>query len=235
MKLLSADTCLEAQQFLMGRLREMPPERRLEIASAAISAGLGLRNPEVRAMDPFEIAGRVTELLEVMEVEYFLGGSLASTVHGEPRFTQDVNIVVRLDRSHVARLSSELRSEFSLSEVALEEALSRGGSANLIHLASNFKIDLILSGESDFERSEFERKIRLAAGGRSFYFCSPEDIVLAKLDWHKKSAGILDRQLRDIQTVMMVQSSLDLEYLRHWSDVLGVRQQLEASLTDAGL
>ncbi len=186
-------------------------------------------------MDPFEIAGRVTELLEVMEVEYFLGGSLASTVHGEPRFTQDVNIVVRLDRSHVARLSSELRSEFSLSEVALEEALSRGGSANLIHLASNFKIDLILSGESDFERSEFERKIRLAAGGRSFYFCSPEDIVLAKLDWHKKSAGILDRQLRDIQTVMMVQSSLDLEYLRHWSDVLGVRQQLEASLTDAGL
>lgn len=64
--------------------------------------------------------------------------------------------------------------------------------------------------------------------------CSPEDAILAKLDWHKKSGGALDRQLRDMQTVMMVQTELDLDYLRLWSERLGVREQLEASLRDAG-
>lgn len=213
----------------------MALETRLQITAAAISAGLGVRNRETATMDPFEITAKVTRFLEHNQVEYFLGGSLASTVYGEPRFTQDVDIIVRLGAAVAERIASALGSEFYLSEVALREALSRGGSTNLIHLASNFKIDLILSGESEFERSEFERKIRLTVGSQSFYFCSPEDIILAKLDWHKKSGGVLERQLRDIQTVLMVQSSVNVDYLRRWADKLGVRPQLELSMTDAGL
>lgn len=235
MKLLSADTCLEAQLFLVDRLKRMPLETRLRITAATISAGLNVRKPEASRMDPFEVTAKVTEFLEQNQVEYFLGGSLASTVHGEPRFTQGVDIIVRLGAIDAERMVSALGSEFYLSEVALKEALARGGSANLIHLASNFKIDLILSGESEFERSEFQRKVRVSAGSRSFYFCSPEDIILAKLDWHKRSGGVLERQLRDIQTVLMVQSPLDVSYLRRWADELGVREQFEQSMIDAGL
>ena len=234
-KLLSSDTCLEAQQFLVNRLKLMSPERRLQVTAATISAGLKVHNPEMTAMDPFEVTAKVTEFLEQNQVEYFLGGSLASTVHGEPRFTQNVDIVVRLGTTQSERMVSALGAEFYLSEEALNDALTRGGSANLIHFASNFKIDLILSGESEFERSEFQRKVRISVGDRSFYFCSAEDIILAKLDWYKKSGGILEGQLRDIQTVLMVQSPIDASYLRQWADKLGVRQQLEMSMIDAGL
>lgn len=235
MKLLSADTSLEAQRFLVGRLREMPSETRLELTGAAISAGLAVRDTKRGTMNPFEVAARVTDLLEQMGAEYFLGGSLASTFYGEPRFTQDVDIVVRLQEPHVTKLVEELGSEFYISEVALREALQRGGSANLIHLATNFKIDLILSAETEFEQSEFRRKKRGAVGERSFFFCSPEDIILAKLDWYRKSQGILDRQLRDIQTVMMVHPNLDVEYLKIWSERLGVYERLQQSFEDAGL
>jgi hypothetical protein len=234
-KLLSTDTCLDAQLFLIARLQDMPQEKRLELTAAAIRAGMGLRQEEARVMDPFEIASLVTDFLERNDLEYFLGGSLASTVYGEPRFTQDVDIVVRIPEDQATKLVQELNSKFYISEMALREALIHGGSANLIHLETNFKIDLILSGETQFEQSEFRRRGRVSVGQRQFYFCSPEDIILAKLDWHRKSQGLLDRQLRDIQTVMMVQKNLDFQYLHLWAERLGVGEQLQKSLGDAGL
>ena len=213
----------------------MEPGRRLEIAAAAIAAGLGVRLPELSKMDPFEVTAMVTSIFEREGVEHYLGGSMASTVYGEPRFTQDVDIVVRLDRNIAALLASELKSEFYVNEIALEEALVRKSCANLIHLRSNFKVDLMISRERAYETSSFSRRRKLPVGERSFYFCSPEDIILAKLEWFKASGGVLERQLRDIQTVMMVQQNLDRDYLRDWAERLGVGARLEQSFADAGL
>lgn len=235
MKLLSADTTLDAQLFLVNGLKRMEPARRLEITAAAIAAGLGIRRLELREMDPFEVAGRVTTIFEREGTEHFVGGSLASTVYGEPRFTQDVDIIVRLNREVAAKLAKELGKEFYVNEIALDEALARKSCANLIHLGTNFKVDLMISKDRDYESQVFARKRRIEVGERGFYFCSPEDIILAKLEWYKASGGVLERQLRDIQTVMMVQAELDFEYLRFWADNLGVRGRLEASLIESGL
>lgn len=186
-------------------------------------------------MNPFEIAHRVTEFMESEGIEYFLGGSIASTVYGEPRFTQDVDIIVRLRPSKVSKLIEEFETEFYLSQTALQEAASNGTTANLIHLKSSFKIDLMVSQETPFEVSAFQRKVRHQVTDFEFYFCTAEDIVLAKLDWYRKSGKVLDRQLRDIQTVLMVQQNLDLDYLRSWAQRLGTLTQLENSLRDAGV
>jgi hypothetical protein len=146
-----------------------------------------------------------------------------------------VDRVVRLDRTIAAKLVLELRNEFYVSEAALEEAISRRSCANLIHLKSNFKVDLMISKERDYEASSFARRRIIEVGVNSFHFCSPEDIILAKLEWYRASGNVLERQLRDIQTVMMVQQELDLDYLRHWASRLRVGERLEQSIQDAGL
>lgn len=235
MKLLSADTTLEAQQFLIDRLKLMPLDKKYAVTAAAIGAGLNIHRSEPIEMNPFEVAHRLTEFFERHDVDYFLGGSMASTTYGEPRFTQDVDIIVRLPADKVDALVEEFQSDFYVSGQALHDAVKRKSAANLIHLETNFKIDLIISRERPFEKSRFERRVQKNAAGNSFWFCTAEDIILVKLEWYRDSGGVLERQLRDIQTVLMVQESLDFDYLRMWANELGVSELLERSIVDAGI
>ena len=213
----------------------MPVEKKHSLTAGVIQAGLNVGGSEPLAMNPFEVAHKVTSFLEAEGIEYFVGGSLASTTYGEPRFTQDVDIIVRLPENKIGRLVESFQSEYYLSAPALIEAVRKKSSANLIHLATNFKIDLIVSRERPFERSRFERKVRKQATGLPFWFCTAEDIVLVKLEWYQASGKVLERQLRDVQTVLMVQESVDLEYLRKWAATLGISDLLETALSDAGL
>lgn len=213
----------------------MPLDKKYAVTAAAIEAGLNIHRSEAVEMNPFDVAHRLTEYLEGINLEYFLGGSIASTTYGEPRFTQDVNIIVRLPAQEVDALVQEFQSDFYVNGPALYEAVKRKSSANLIHLETNFKIDLIVSRERPFEKSRFDRRVRKLAAGNSFWFCTAEDIILVKLEWYKQSGGVLDRQLRDIQTVLMVQDSLDFSYMRTWANELGVSDLLERSIVDAGL
>jgi len=219
----------------MSKLREMPLEKKYAVTAGAIRAGLNIHTPEPISMNPFEVAHQITSFLEAEEIEYFIGGSLASTTYGEPRFTQDVDLIVRLPEKKIEKLVENFKSDFYVSESALLEAVQRKRSANLIHLGTNFKVDIIVSRERPFEQSRFSRKVRKEATGLPFWFCTAEDIVLVKLEWHKESGGVLERQLRDVQTVLMVQETIDLTYLRKWAKNLNVSEQLETALLDAGL
>ncbi len=235
MKCLSSDTTLEAQRFLIERLRAMPLAKKYAITAGTIRAGFALHRSEVKDMNPFEVARHVSEFLEKEDIEYFVGGSLASTTYGEPRFTQGIDLIVRLSEDKIETLVECFQNDFYVSAEALTEAVKEKSSANLIHLETNFKIDLIISRDRPFEQSRFERKTRKEATGIPFWFCTAEDIVLVKLEWYKASSGVLDRQLRDVQTVLMVQEALDLAYLRKWAQVLDLSEILNRTLEDAGV
>ena len=146
-----------------------------------------------------------------------------------------MDLIVRLPEKKIEKLVQNFKSDFYLSAAALLEAVQRKRSANLIHLDTNFKVDIIVSRERPFEQSRFRRKVRKQVTNLPFWFCTAEDIVLVKLEWYKESGGVLDRQLRDVQTVLMVQENMDLAYLRKWAESLNVSEQLETALMDAGL
>lgn len=186
-------------------------------------------------MEPMTIASRVTAFFECAEIEYFVGGSIASTIHGEPRFTQDVDLVVRLKDQHIPGLQDSLGGDFYSSESALREAVARQSCANLIHTSTGFKIDLMVSRERPFEQSRFQRKQRIQDGGRAFWVSSAEDTVLVKLEWYRDGGEISERQWRDVQTILMTQHQLDQDYLRRWAAELEVSDLLERSLADATL
>ena len=75
-----------------------------------------------------------------------------------------------------------------------------------------------------------------AAPGTDVYVASAEDIVLRKLEWFKRSGGVLERQLRDVVGVLKLRGdALDMSYVRHWANALQVEDLLEQTLEDAGL
>jgi hypothetical protein len=179
----------------------------------------------------------VTQALEQLGAPYFIGGSLASAVHGVFRATADADLVADLRPEHAAPLAQALTGPFYVDEESIAEAIRRRRSFNVIHLDTMFKVDVFVSQERPFDRSQLERRVQqvVATGPeRIGYFASAEDTVLAKLEWYRLGGEISDRQWRDILGVLKVQGErLDLGYLRRWAAELQVADLLEKALTES--
>jgi len=187
-------------------------------------------------VDVVDIALRVTDALERCGIGYFLGGSLASSFQGEPRATNDVDLVVDLEESQVAGLAAALGADFDIDEVALRRASAERGSWNVIYLPSATKIDLFILRASPFDRSEFARRQRVEVRlGKSLVVKSPEDTVLRKLLWYRSGGEVSDRQWRDVvQVLRQSRALIDRRYLDEWSIELGVGDLLARAGAEAG-
>jgi len=188
----------------------------------------------------FAAVRRVVSALRDLDVEYFVGGSVASTIFGEPRLTVDADIVARLGAEHAGPLVKSLGTGFYADLHAIRTAIERRGSFNLIHLDTMVKIDVYVASSDGFVRSEFDRRLRRNVGSTDdpldLDLATPEDVVLAKLQWFRKAGEVSDRQWRDLVGVLKVQAErLDRQYLRDWAGRLGLDDLLRRALDDAGL
>ena len=183
------------------------------------------------------MALRVIEIFEELGVDYHLGGSYASSIHGVPRHTQDVDMVVQLAEEQLEPLLASLTPEFYADLEAARSALHRRASFNLIHLASGIKVDLFCLGGSAFDRSEFKRARLFRFYGEesdSIRVKSAEDIVLRKLQWYRQGGEVSDRQWSDVLGCLTAQEGqLDLGYLEEWARKIGVHDLLAIALGEA--
>jgi hypothetical protein len=131
-----------------------------------------------------QVALQCAEAFEQVQAGYFLGGSLASSLQGEPRATNDIDFVVDLQPSQVEALRQALGNDFEVDVEALREAVMHRGSWNIFHLPTVTKVDLFLLRPGAFDRREFSRRRRVAltAEGRGLYIKSPEDSVRRRAD-----------------------------------------------------
>jgi hypothetical protein len=187
-------------------------------------------------VDVVDIALKVTEALERCGIGYFLGGSLASSFQGEPRATNDVDLVVDLQESQVEALVAALGADFDIDDVALRRAAAERNSWNVIYLPSSTKIDLFILRASSFDRSEFVRRQRVEVrAGRALFVKSPEDTVLRKLLWYREGGEVSDRQWRDVvQVLRQSRALIDRRYLDEWGVELGVGDLLVRAAVEAG-
>jgi hypothetical protein len=182
-----------------------------------------------------DVALRFAAVLEGLGIEYALGGSLASSLQGEPRSTNDVDFAVRIEEHHVAPLVAALGPDFVVDEAGLRDAVRRRGSYQIYFLPFVLKIDVFVRGAEAFDRSEFARRVSVRVGERgSLHAAAAEDNLLRKLLWFREGGGVSDRQWRDVLGILRVSGAgLDRAYLRQWAVHLGVTDLLDQALAQA--
>jgi hypothetical protein len=190
------------------------------------------------ASDPVRVLLHVAALLDRIGTPYFLGGSLASSLLGEPRSTVDIDLAVVLRSADVPALVAALGTEFYVDEGAARNAVARCSSFNAIHQPTVLKVDFFVLGDTPFDRAQLERRRlspELEESGRRVFVSSAEDLILRKLDWYRQGGGVSDRQWRDVLGVIKVQAErLDTEYLRRWAAALDLSGLLEQALAESG-
>ena len=177
---------------------------------------------------PHELMQIVANFFEDQGVAYWVVGSMASMAYGEPRFTNDVDIVAELYPQHISQLLIAFpASDFYLSESAIRSAVAVRGQFNIIHPASGLKVDVIVAPDTAFAKSEAGRRRRVSSPGEySVWFGSPEDVLLNKLVYFKLSEGVSQKHLRDIAGMMkLLGEKLDRQYIQLWAARLEVQAE----------
>ncbi len=182
----------------------------------------------------------VVDAFEQLGIDYYIGGSVASSAYGIPRTTIDVDIIADLHLGHVHPLVKLLKETYYIDADMIRDAIKWRTEFNVIHLETMMKVDVFIPKTRSFDQSMLHRtrqeKIDTFENDSLFYLASPEDTILTKLEWYRMGGEVSERQWNDLLGVLKLQgTSLDFVYLRHWATNLNVADLLERAYEDAGL
>ncbi len=212
--------------------------RRLGEEWVDLSSSLGIQG-EIMIGDPIALALQVAEIFTRLDIPYLVGGSVASSLLGEPRATLDLDVVADLKISQVDAFIAAVEADFYVSADAVIEAISYQSSFNLIHLETNEKVDIFILKPQPLSQSEMERRQRQIVTENPpqyLYLPTPEDIILQKLIWYQLGGRQSERQWRDLLGVLKVQGeTLNFQYLWHWAEPLSLSELLGQAVIEAGM
>jgi hypothetical protein len=183
-----------------------------------------------------EILKDFTDILESLEIAYGIGGSVASSIYGKVRFTQDADITVEPFEDKADEFFRLVSSDFYISSVAMKQALKQKSSFNVVNLESAFKIDVFIRKDTEFEKQILSRCNFMKLSERfekDFSIVSAEDIILLKLGWYQQTGCSSEKQWEDILSVLEVQKDkLDFEYLSKWAGILKIDRLLANAISE---
>ena len=188
------------------------------------------------ATDLYATLETLVAALHHQNINYFITGSVASSVHGEYRATNDVDIVADIVPETAAALVDELEKEFVADAQQARDAIGSGSSFNLIHRHTFLKID-VFPCVTALDREALRRADAIALPGavQPLRVATAEDVLLAKLRWYALGDEQSEVQRRDIRALISLnRPSLDLAYARSWSATLGLAPLLERFLGEPG-
>jgi hypothetical protein len=171
----------------------------------------------------------IVKIFESADIDYMIAGSVASSFHGRPRATQDVDIVIQASQRQMLRFLKLLGKDYYVSLQAAGQAIKNHTTFNVIDIIDGHKADIIILKDRPFSIEEFRRKKDAKMMSVRVKVASPEDVILSKLEWSKESGS--EKQFDDALGVAIIQwNSLDLEYLHKWSIVLKIESLLQRLL-----
>ena len=187
--------------------------------------------------EPVEVTIKVTHVLEKLSVPYLIGGSLASTLYGMVRTTQDADIVAEMRLEHLRPFVLALQDEFYLDDEIIADSIQRNSSFNILHRETMFKVDVFIPRPRPFLQSQLARAQKqtfVFENEVSAKFASPEDTILSKLEWYRLGGEVSERQWRDILGILKTRAgALDIDYLKEWAGELNVADLLKRALHES--
>lgn len=187
-----------------------------------------------------EVIKLFTDILDELNIPYAIGGSIASSVYGRVRFTQDADITVTLLDDKAEQFYNSIRRHFYISKSAMHQAVRGKTSFNVIHTQTAFKIDVFVAQDNEFDNNLIQRaqKIKLSEDiEKTFSVVTAEDIILLKLMWYKQTDCSSEKQWSDLLGVLTGRrDALDFDYIKSWSkklqvDVLLTRAMKESEIS----
>lgn len=176
-------------------------------------------------MELFDFLQKVVEVFENLEIPYVVTGSVASMAYGEPRLTNDIDIVADIVEEQIPKIVAAFPAdEFYLNKQAIREAIGHRNQFNIIHPGSGLKVDIILKQDTPFDNSRFGRARRIhPAESYQASFAAPEDVIIKKMEYYKEGGS--DKHLRDITGILKISGEeLDREYIAGWAQRLGLSE-----------
>ena len=161
-------------------------------------------------MSIFEAAVEICAFLEENHIPYAVLGGLALQHWGEPRTTQDVDLVVLLPSKQEGDFLQAILQRFR-PRIADAQSFARRYRMLLIQASNDVPIDRAL-GIPGYEEEALRRASKVSfAGIAPIRILSAEDLII-----HKCVAG-RPRDVEDVERVLIRQRvNLDLRYIRSW-------------------
>lgn len=170
--------------------------------------------------EELEVLRIVTGRLDGEGIPYMVTGSMAVNYYGVPRMTRDIDIVVELSVADLDRVCELFRDEFYLERETLRESIERRTTFNIIHAALIVKVDFVVRKDTEYRRTEFARKRRVALEGHPFLIVAPEDLIISKLEWARDTRS--EVQLADVRNLLRSVPEIDRSYVEQWTTRLGL-------------
>ncbi len=244
---ISRTTIELSRRAIMRSPSEMPIELRFigliyshELANRILLRWPLFNGEDERMKSPPDLLDALIPIIDIfdqLQVSYFLGGSIASSAHGVPRATADVDLVAVLRDEQVKTLVDQLQNDYYIDESSIRQAITRHASFNLIHLATMLKVDIFIPKgdpyDQEVSRRTVEQPLDEGQDARKFLMASAEDVIIAKLDWFRRGGEVSEKQWSDILGILRVQGqNLDFDYLKHWVDQKNLGELLQRAIDE---
>jgi hypothetical protein len=156
----------------------------------------------VTPIDPLAVAAHLAAILDRLNIRYVIGGSVASSVLGEPRSTLDLDVMIDANVEDTRRLARALAGDFYIDEADAVESVRRSASFNAIHLGSSLKVDFFPAEELGRQQIARRQAIAVRDGLPALYFYCAEDLIIRKLLWFRNGGQSSARQWRDVVSIL---------------------------------
>jgi hypothetical protein len=173
---------------------------------------------------PGGLLRKIITLLAASRIPHMVVGSFASTAHGEPRMTRDLDLVIDPRPDQLNEILAALDAEhYYVDPDVARDALRRRSMFNIIEIATGWKLDLVIRKARPFSIEEMQRRTTTKILGMDVPTATAEDTIIAKLEWANQGAS--DRQLRDVAGILRVRGAdLDFAYIERWVTELGLAE-----------
>jgi hypothetical protein len=152
-------------------------------------------------------------------LEYMVTGSFAMSAYGEIRFTRDIDVVLQITEREATRFAQRFAADYYVSEESVKRAILRRSMFNVINQKHGGKLDCIVMKDTEFARTSFSRRYKVAISGIEFWTTTREDLIVAKLSWARDTHS--EMQIRDIAN--LTSSEYDSDYVADWIKQLDLR------------